>query len=136
MATGSVHVDPGAGWFPHFLGFAARAGRKGRRRGGRDLPLAPDSGDGPWPEAASRPRANSPARPTAGLVVPLGASMPPAVTPRVRWTGVGRRVTRAAGELLGGLGLPTAIVQEGGYDLDRIGELVVASLEGFSSARR
>src|SRR5204862_5494265 len=22
VLTGSVHVDPGAGWFPHFLGFA------------------------------------------------------------------------------------------------------------------
>ena len=26
VLTGSVHVDPGAGWFPHFLGFADERG--------------------------------------------------------------------------------------------------------------
>ena len=26
VVTGSVHVDPGAGWFPHFLGFAGEDG--------------------------------------------------------------------------------------------------------------
>ena len=36
--------------------------------------------------------------------------------------------------MLGGLGLPTAIVQEGGYDLATIGGLIVATLEGFSAA--
>ena len=30
VLTGSVHVDPGAGWFPHFLGFADETG--GRRQ--------------------------------------------------------------------------------------------------------
>ena len=46
VLVGSVHVDPGAGWFPHFLGFADEtgagaggrqpqpaAGARGRRRG-------------------------------------------------------------------------------------------------------
>ncbi len=32
VLTASVHVDPGAGWFPHFLGFADRD-RDRRRRG-------------------------------------------------------------------------------------------------------
>ena len=30
MLVGSVHVDPGAGWFPHFLGFASETARRGR----------------------------------------------------------------------------------------------------------
>ena len=45
VLTGSVHVDPGAGWFPHFLGFASESGRDGSNR---NLPLAPGSGDEPW----------------------------------------------------------------------------------------
>ena len=31
-ADGSVHVDPGAGWFPHFLGFADETGEAGAAR--------------------------------------------------------------------------------------------------------
>jgi acetoin utilization deacetylase AcuC-like enzyme len=38
---------------------------------------------------------------------------------------------RAAGRALGALGLPTVIVQEGGYDLDAIGQLVCEALQGI-----
>ena len=37
---------------------------------------------------------------------------------------------RDAGRALGGLGLATVIVQEGGYDLDAIGALVLETLSG------
>ena len=40
----------------------------------------------------------------------------------------------AAGRELGGLTLPTVLVQEGGYDLEAIGELVVATLTGLEHA--
>ena len=39
-----------------------------------------------------------------------------------------------AGRTLGALGLPTVIVQEGGYNLDTIGRARPAFLEGFESA--
>jgi acetoin utilization deacetylase AcuC-like enzyme len=46
------------------------------------------------------------------------------------------RVTAAgfeeAGRVLGGLTLPTVVVQEGGYDIAAIGGLVRATLEGFA----
>jgi acetoin utilization deacetylase AcuC-like enzyme len=42
---------------------------------------------------------------------------------------------REAGRLLGALGRPTVLVQEGGYVLETIGPLVRATLEGFESAR-
>ncbi len=70
----------------------------------------------------------------AGLVVALGVDAAGG-DPESPLEVITDGYTRPA-ELLGELGLPTAIVQEGGYDLDRIGELVVASLEGFSSAGR
>ena len=38
---------------------------------------------------------------------------------------------RVAGEPLGALGLPTVVVQEGGYDLATLGPLVLAFLEGL-----
>jgi acetoin utilization deacetylase AcuC-like enzyme len=39
---------------------------------------------------------------------------------------------REAGRILGALGAPTVVVQEGGYDLGTIGALVVATLQGVS----
>jgi acetoin utilization deacetylase AcuC-like enzyme len=37
---------------------------------------------------------------------------------------------REAGRVLGALSLPVVVVQEGGYDLDALGSLVLAALEG------
>ena len=42
---------------------------------------------------------------------------------------------RAAGRALGGLGLPTVVVQEGGYDLAAIGRLVGEALAGIEEGR-
>jgi len=135
VATGSVHVDPGAGWFPHFLGFADERGTGPGAGTNLNLPLAPGSGDGPWLDAVASLCDFARSSGARALVVALGvdaAGGDPESPLEVTSDGY-----RAAGELLGGLGLPTAIVQEGGYDLETIGELVVATLEGiegFSSA--
>jgi acetoin utilization deacetylase AcuC-like enzyme len=40
---------------------------------------------------------------------------------------------RAAGRALGALGLPTVVVQEGGYDVATIGPLVRAALDGLAA---
>jgi acetoin utilization deacetylase AcuC-like enzyme len=131
--TGSVHVDPGAGWFPHFVGFA---GERGVGAGGGtnlNLPLLPGSGDEPWLEAVSELAGWARDGGAVGLVVALGvdaAGGDPESPLEVTADGY-----RAAGRALGELGLPTVVVQEGGYDLERIGDLVLATLEGFESAR-
>ena len=57
VLVGSVHVDPGAGWFPHFLGFAAETGGGTGAGANRNLPLAPGS-------ATSRGWRRLPASPT------------------------------------------------------------------------
>ena len=62
------------------------------------------------------------------LVVALGvdaAAGDPESPLRVTATGY-----RAAGRALGALGLPTVLVQEGGYDLTTIGPLVRETLAG------
>ena len=40
---------------------------------------------------------------------------------------------REAGGIVAGVGLPCVVVQEGGYDLASIGELVLATLEGLEA---
>jgi acetoin utilization deacetylase AcuC-like enzyme len=129
VLVGSVHVDPGAGWFPHFLGFADETGGGANR----NLPLAPGSGDEPWLAAVGELAEWARAGGADGLVVALGvdaAAGDPESPLEVTPAGF-----RAAGQALGGLGLPTVLVQEGGYDLDTIGPLVRELLGGFEDAR-
>ena len=124
VLTTSVHVDPGAGWFPHFLGFAAE-----NDDGNLNLPLAPGSPDIAWLAAVQR--AAKFAAPAKGLVVALGvdaAAGDPESPLEVSTAGY-----REAGRILGDLGLPTVVVQEGGYDLAAIGPLVVETLAGLAT---
>jgi acetoin utilization deacetylase AcuC-like enzyme len=127
VLTGSVHVDPAAGWFPHFLGFEAERGEGGTNR---NLPLAPGSGDEPWVAAVRELAWWAAAAEPRALVVALGvdaAAGDPESPLRVSPGGF-----RAAGHALGALGLPTVVVQEGGYDVATIGPLVRAVLEGLA----
>jgi acetoin utilization deacetylase AcuC-like enzyme len=132
VLTGSVHVDPGAGWFPHFLGFEDETGVGAGTGANRNLTLAPGTGDDAW-LAAVEELADW-ARDGHGLVVSLGvdaAGGDPESPLNVTSTGF-----RAAGRALGALGLPTVAVQEGGYDLDAIGELVHEFLTGLEEGAR
>src|SRR5947199_2861414 len=123
ILTASVHVDPGAGWFPHFLGFATES-----EEANLNLPHAPGTGDDGW-LAAVREAADF-AAPACALVVALGvdaAAGDPESPLEVTAAGY-----REAGRILGELGLPTVVVQEGGYDLATIGPLVVETLTGLA----
>lgn len=123
--TGSVHVDPGAGWFPHFLGFADESGP-----GNLNLPLPPGSGDEAWLEAVDRLAQAAQAHRSEALVLALGVDAH-ANDPNAPLE-VSEEGFREAGRLLGALGLPTVVVQEGGYVLETIGALVRATLEGIA----
>lgn len=124
VLTGSVHVDPRAGWFPHFLGFEEES-----TAGNRNLALGPGAGDAEWlSEVDELARWASGAD---ALVVALGvdaAESDPTSPLRISREGL-----REAGRLLGSLGLPTVVVQEGGYDLAALGSLVLAFLEGVEA---
>ncbi len=126
---GSVHVDPGAGWFPHVVGFADETGTGAGAGATLNVPLAPESGDVPWLDGVSRLADAVRHHRSTALVVSLGvdaAADDPESPLRVSVDGYGR-----AGELLAGLRLPTVIVQEGGYHLDTLGGLVRAFVEPF-----
>ena len=123
VLTGSVHVDPAEGWFPHYLGFEDETGGGANR----NVPLAPGTGDERWLHAvaALAEWANG----AEALVVALGvdaAGGDPESPLEVTGDGF-----RAAGRILGAMGLPTVVVQEGGYDLERVGPLVLEALAGI-----
>src|SRR5947208_9664033 len=123
ILTASVHVDPGAGWFPHFLGFEAE-----NDEANLNLPLAPGTRDEGWLDAVRE--AATFAAPARAVVVALGvdaAAGDPESPLEVTAAGY-----REAGRILGELGLPTVVVQEGGYDLATIGPLVVETLTGLA----
>jgi acetoin utilization deacetylase AcuC-like enzyme len=129
VLVGSVHVDPAAGWFPHFLGFAAETGTGEGDGSNRNLPIEPGSGDETWLEAVSELAAWATDGGARALVVALGVDA--ADGDRESPLAVAEEGFRAAGRALGALGLPTVVVQEGGYDLARIGNLVCEALLGI-----
>ena len=127
---GSVHIDPGAGWFPHFVGYADETGTGPGVGTTLNLPLAPETGDGPWLGAVATLADAVRRHGATVLVVSLGvdaAADDPNSPLRITADGYGR-----AGEILHGIGLPAVIVQEGGYHLESLGGLVRAFLEPFA----
>jgi acetoin utilization deacetylase AcuC-like enzyme len=122
----SAHVDPGAGWFPHFFGHAHEVGAGDGAGATLNLPLPEGTRDDGWLEAVAA-LADSAAGVDA-LVVSLGvdaAADDPESPLLVTADGYA-----AAGRLLGSLGVPSVIVQEGGYHLPSLGGLVAAYLDG------
>ena len=124
---------PAQGWFPHFLGFADERGAgdgHGLQPQPADRARAPatTSGSRAVHDLAEEARRFSP----TALVVSLGvdaAEADPESPLKVTEAGFAR-----AGRALATLGVPTVFVQEGGYDLEHLGPLVLAVLRGFEDA--
>ncbi len=127
---GSVHVDPGAGWFPHVVGYADETGTGAGEGATRNLPLPEGAGDEPWLAAVAEL-----ADWVSGcdaLVVSLGvdaAADDPESPLQVSADGY-----REAGRLLDATGRAAVVVQEGGYHLPTLGGLVAAYLEGHAGS--
>jgi acetoin utilization deacetylase AcuC-like enzyme len=131
VCYGSVHVDPGAGWFPHVLGYADETGVDAGRGATMNVPLPEGSGDAPWTDAVEDLAAWVGDHGCTALVVSLGvdaAADDPESPLLVTASGYER-----AGQVLGGCALPTVVVQEGGYHLPTLGLLVAAYLRGHAS---
>jgi acetoin utilization deacetylase AcuC-like enzyme len=134
VLTCSVHVDPGAGWFPHFLGFTDEIGAGDAEGTNVNLAVPPRTGDDGWLAAVREAVAAVRAHGAEALVVALGvdAAGDDPESPLL----VSEDGYREAGRAFGELGLPTVIVQEGGYDLASLGGLVLAALEGVEEGSR
>jgi acetoin utilization deacetylase AcuC-like enzyme len=128
---GSLHVDPGAGWFPHYAGYPSERGMGGGEGANLNLPLAPGTGDDGWLAALDLLLAQARAAGPDAVVVSLGldaADTDPESPLRVTQAGyreAGRRTAALA---------PTVYIQEGGYDLPTLGPLAVAALTGAAEA--
>ena len=130
VLVGSVHVDPGAGWFPHYAGFADERGTGEGAGANLNLPLAPGAGDPEWLAAVGVLCAAARAHGAEAVVISLGldaAASDPESPLRV--TASAYRLAVAEIAALG----PAVVVQEGGYDLASLGELIVAALSGLTA---
>jgi acetoin utilization deacetylase AcuC-like enzyme len=127
---GSVHVDPGAGWFPHYMGFADERGNGPGAGANRNVPLPPGTGDDDWLAAVDQLCADARAHGAEAIVLSLGVDAAAADPESPLQVSAGGY--HAAGEMVGALG-PVAVVQEGGYDLRSLGEYVLAALTGVQS---
>jgi acetoin utilization deacetylase AcuC-like enzyme len=125
----SLHVDPGAGWFPHYAGFADEVGVGEGLGANLNIPLAPGTGDMRWLNAIMRIVQQVVDFGATAMVLSLGvdaAADDPESPLEITKSGYFR-----AGELLGALDIPTVALQEGGYHLPTLGSLVRATLEGL-----
>jgi acetoin utilization deacetylase AcuC-like enzyme len=129
---GSVHVDPAAGWFPHIVGYADETGTGDGAGCTRNWPLPEGTADGAWLEAIGDLADWVVAAGCSALVVSLGvdAAVDDPESPLLITADGYRR----AGSMLGAAGLPAVVVQEGGYHLPTLGDLVAAYLDGHARA--
>lgn len=126
---GSVHIDPGAGWYPHFVGFADEEGDGGGRGANFNEPLPPGTGDAGWLDGLRLVLERASHFGPDAIVVSLGVDA--GTTDENSPFEVTQDGFEEAGRLIGGLGLPVVAVQEGGYDLATLGSLVRAFLDGL-----
>jgi acetoin utilization deacetylase AcuC-like enzyme len=129
---GSVHIDPGAGWFPHMFGFAEEHGAGAGVGSTRNLPLPEGTGDDLWTVSVSELAAWTVERGSTAVVVSLGVDA--AVDDPESPLQVTHAGYHAAGRAIGATGLPVVAVQEGGYHLPTLGSLVDAFLTGLEAS--
>ena len=130
VLVASVHVDPGAGWFPHYLGFADETGRGAGEGANLNLPLPEGAGDQLWLDAVGAAVAAVAGFQPGAVVLSLGvdaAADDPESPLRVTDEGYRRAARQVAA-----LGVPVVAVQEGGYHLPTLGRLVAATLDGLA----
>jgi acetoin utilization deacetylase AcuC-like enzyme len=128
----STHVDPGAGWFPHYAGYADETGRGAGAGTNLNIPLAPQTGDDGWLAGVGSMCAAAVSFGAQAIVVSLGvdaAADDPESPLKVTFDGY-----RATGALIRDVGVPIVAVHEGGYHLPTLGGLVVSTLRGLTGA--
>ncbi len=125
----SVHGDP-AGYYPWYVGYAEERGGGTGLGCNLNLPLAQGSGDAEWLSAVDAGLDSIRRHAADALVLSLGfdaSEDEPLGYLRVTPDGFAR-----AAAAIRELGLPTAIVQEGGYNTEVIGGLLARFLGAYA----
>jgi acetoin utilization deacetylase AcuC-like enzyme len=130
--TVSIHADPVA-YYPFVWGYAHERGEGDGEGANLNIPLPLGTGDDGYIEALDvAKKAIESFAPTA-LVLALGldaSEHDPLAALKITTAGF-----RRIGEAVARFGLPTVIVQEGGYLSDILGANLTATLRGFEAAR-
>jgi acetoin utilization deacetylase AcuC-like enzyme len=127
---GSVHVDPGAGWFPHYLGFADERGAGAGAGANLNVPLPPGTADEGWLAGLVAVCEEVTAFRPGAVVLSLGVDA--AADDPESPLGVTHEGYRRTGALVRELGVPVVAVHEGGYHLPTLGSLTVSTLLGLT----
>ena len=125
----SVHGDP-ANYYPWFVGHAGERGAGAGEGCNLNLPLPRGSTDAAWLAAVAAAVAAMRAAGVEALVVSLGFDA--SQDEPLGFLAVSADGFARAGALIAGLGVPCALVQEGGYNVSRLGGLLGRFLEGLA----
>ncbi|MEQ9125917.1 MAG: histone deacetylase family protein [Alphaproteobacteria bacterium] len=128
----SLHGDP-SDYFPFFAGYAGETGAGAGAGKNLNLPLPQGSGDKAFLEALEQGFRAIRAHGPGALLVSLGFDAfenDPIGCLKITTPGFGEVARR-----IGALGLPTLLVQEGGYDCDGLGPNLTSFLGGFAAGR-
>ena len=132
VLTISIHADPD-NYYPYFWGHAHEAGSGAGDGYNLNLPLPLGSADAPWLAAGDKALARIRAFAPTALVVALGLDASESDPLQgLKVTGAGFHAMAAK---IAQLGLPTVLVQEGGYLGDDLGRNLVQFLAGFEKGR-
>jgi acetoin utilization deacetylase AcuC-like enzyme len=132
VLTVSIHADP-ADYYPYFWGHAHEHGAGKGQGYNLNLPQPLGSGDAPWLAAGDTAQARIRQFAPTALVVALGLDASESDPLQgLKVTGAG---FHAMAQKIAGLGLPTVLVQEGGYLSDDLGRNLVQFLSGFEAGR-
>lgn len=132
VLVGSSHTDPAA-YYPYYVGYADETGAGEGEGCNLNLPLPEGSGDAVFLAAVERLAAAATSFGADALVLSAGWDAH-ADDPLSRLKVTTDAYARA-GAILGHLGLPSVILQEGGYSLAAVSKAAPAFLAAFSEAR-
>jgi acetoin utilization deacetylase AcuC-like enzyme len=128
VLTVSLHADP-IRFYPFFWGHAHERGEGAGRGYNLNIPLPRGTGDGDYLTALGTAFAHIRAYGADVLVVALG--LDPHEDDPLRGLGVTTAGFARIGAAIAGLGLPTLLVQEGGYLNDALGSNLASFLTGY-----
>jgi len=128
VLTISTHADP-AGYYPWYTGYSHERGAGEGEGFNLNLPLAHGSGNAEFAQALDQATAAIERFQPQALVLPLGFDT--YKDDPISVLKFDMEAFRLAGERVRALGLPTVVVQEGGYMVGAIGAALDAFLEGL-----
>lgn len=130
VLTVSIHADP-AGYYPWYTGYAQEYGAGEGEGCNLNLPLAHGSGNAEFAQALDQALSAIERFQPGALVLPLGFDT--YKDDPISVLGFDMNAFRVAGARVRALGLPTVVVQEGGYMVEAIGQALDAFLEGLQA---